>query len=471
MLCIASAPVLSLSQHVLPDVPGILLFTAGLVVLQRFAKAPVKAWAGLLAVVLGLILLKNRLAFMGAGLLLAGAVEQWIWFYKNRRKLAYIWAGISLFSGIALAGIAYYSDLLLWDVAKFWAVYLNDWKAAASFWHPVGVFLAGMGLDQEHGILLLAPIFLLALAALPAACVRLPGPARQALVPALFYLAVLCFTRWGWFYGGDGPPGRFITVTLPAFSLFIGFAWQHLQQKGLRVIPMLLGGFTLTASLVLTLIPSAHFHRTTGMNKLLGLAGRWWGHDLHHMFPSSFAIDAWLTPWLAGGAVLVLGLGWAVWRSSSTPSGARPAWRAWEAWLAAVIVAGCLAAPMSLSLISPPVSLEAEQMDGHKASLFAKSAGSDGIIGRSLASGGDVHGRMYYPGGGRQLKVVGFCEQPGRLSLLVNGRSAGELDCIPGQPMAFTLSRPESGYLELELRWNSCGKRSCFLFIDRLRLI
>jgi hypothetical protein len=470
LLTMASAPILSLGQHALPDVPGILLFIIGLLILQSFAKAPLKAWAGLLATAALLLATKNRLAFLGAGLLLAGGTEQWIWLRGKSKNLARIWAALIPFFIAALVWITYATNLLQWDMARWWDHYLLQWISSPSWVHPLLVFLGGVGLDQEHGILLLAPIFLLALSALPAVLARMPALARQAGIPVVFYLAVLCFLRWDRFFGGDGPPGRFITATLPALALFMAYAWQNLQKRGWRIIPMLLGGFTLLASLVLTLIPSAHFHRTTGENKLLGLASNYWGHDLHHMFPSSFAADSWWSPWLLGLGILALALGWKIWRNPKASPEQTQSWRGWETGLAGAVVISGLLVFLSLSQAMPPTSLEAEQMEAKGASLYGVVAGGAKPIGRSISPGGKLWGRFYHPGGSIDLVVKGFCERPGKLEFRLDGHAAGMLECEPDRPMVMRISRQDPGYADLEISWSSCRERSCFMFIDRLEI-
>lgn len=469
LLVFASAPILTLGQHALPDVPGLLLLAVGMLLLQRLERAPLSSWAGLAAVALGLLLLKNRLGFLSVGLLLAGAVEQWVSLRRFNRRAAWIWAGAAVVMGIGLALGLERSGLLLWDVGHWGRMYLERWAAAGNWWRPVGVFLGGVGLDQEHGVLLPAPIFLLALAALPAACLRLPAASRQALIPALFYLGLIGFLRWDRFFGGNGPPGRFLAVALPAAALFIGFAWQYLRRGAWRAVLLALAGLTLLSSLALTLIPSAQFHRTTGMHKLLGLAGRWLGRDVHHLFPSSFALESWWWPWLLGGALLAAGMAWAVWRASKRPPAAA-AWGPRQWGLAGMLLALVVAAVSTLSAMFPPRTLEAEQMAGERASLYGIVAGGAKPVGRSLVSGGRVWGRMHLPGGRWALTVVGFCGAPGRVRLSLDGRPVGERPCALGAEMTFPLAPRPSGYVDVSLEWLSCPERRCYLFIDRLDL-
>ncbi|MBU4575303.1 MAG: hypothetical protein KJ576_11760 [Proteobacteria bacterium] len=469
LLVFASAPILTLGQHALPDVPGLLLLAVGMLLLQRLERAPLRCWAGLAAVALGLLLLKNRLGFLSVGLLLAGAVEQWVCLRRSNRRAAWLWAGAAVALGIGLALGLERSGLLLWDVGHWGRMYLERWAAAGSWWRPVGVFLGGVGLDQEHGVLLPAPIFLLALAALPAACLRLPAASRLALIPALFYLGLIGFLRWDRFFGGNGPPGRFLAVALPAAALFIGFAWQYLRRGAWRAVLLALAGLTMMGSLALTLIPSAQFHKTTGMHKLLGLAGRWLGRDVHHLFPSSFALESWWWPCLVGGALLVAGMAWGVWRANKRPPVAA-AWGPRQWGLAGLLLALGLGVLLSLSAMFPPRSLEAEQMAGERASLYGIVAGGAKPVGRSLASGGRVLGRMHYPGGRCALTVVGFCGAPGLVRLNLDGRPSGERPCAQGAKMIFPLAPGAPGYVDVSVEWLSCPERRCYLFIDRLDL-
>ncbi len=461
---------LNLSQHALPDVPGLLLLAWGLLLLQRLASC-LSGLAGPGGGGPSLVLLKNRLSFLAAGLLLAGAVEQWSLLRRQRPGAAWLWAALALAVGVGGLWAVERSGLLLWDVGAWGRKYLGLWLAADSWWHPLGVFLGGVGLDQEHGILLPAPIFLLALAGLPAACRRLSAVCRQALVPALTYGAVICFLRWDRFFGGNGPAGRFVAVVLPVAALFIAFAWQHLQRRGWRLVPCLLGGLSLLGGLALTLAPAAQFHRTNGVNQLLGAADRLMGYDLHHLFPSSFVANSWWWPWLLGGALLTMGLAWVVWRdSSAAPPAPSLPWAAWEKAMALALPLAGLVLVLGLSKALPPASLEAEQMSGERASLYGLVAGGAQPIGRSLVSGGRVWGRLHHPGGRQRLVLVGYCGAPGRVSLFLDGQPQGSRPCPGPGKLTFPLPPRPPGYMRVEVAWQSCPERKCYLFVDRLDL-
>ncbi|MBU4605419.1 MAG: hypothetical protein KKH66_10980, partial [Proteobacteria bacterium] len=124
----------------------------------------------------------------------------------------------------------------------------------------------------------------------------------------------------------------------------------------------------------------------------------------------------------------------------------------------------------SLAGMFPPRSLEAEQMAGERASLYGIVAGGAKPVGRSLASGGRVWGRMHHPGGRCALTVVGFCGAPGRVRLSLDGRPAGERPCAQGANMIFPLAPGTPGYVDVSVEWLSCPERRCYLFIDRLDL-
>ncbi len=75
--------------------------------------------------------------------------------------------------------------------------------------------LAGLFLDRSFGLLPIAPVFLLALAGLPAVLRR-----REAWPHALVGLAVLApLVSWRMWWGGQCPPARFLVPMLPFLAV------------------------------------------------------------------------------------------------------------------------------------------------------------------------------------------------------------------------------------------------------------
>jgi hypothetical protein len=82
--------------------------------------------------------------------------------------------------------------------------------------------LAGLLLDRSFGLLWHAPVYLLAVAAVPAAARRRAWP--HALVAAAILLPVAGWRMW---WGGQSPPARFLVPLVP-----IAAAWAALRADG-----------------------------------------------------------------------------------------------------------------------------------------------------------------------------------------------------------------------------------------------
>jgi hypothetical protein len=110
--------------------------------------------------------------------------------------------------------------------------------------------LAGLLLDRSYGLLWHAPVFLLALAGLVEAARRRLWP--HALVGAAVLLPVLFWRMW---WGGQCPPGRFLTPLVPLLGLLV--ALRGADARGLARWRFALAALGLALAVLVVADPGA----------------------------------------------------------------------------------------------------------------------------------------------------------------------------------------------------------------------
>ncbi|MFH1035090.1 MAG: hypothetical protein V1806_11335 [Pseudomonadota bacterium] len=482
-LVLASAPVLLLSQQVFPDVPGMLLLVVGLRLLWHLPRRPWLAGPGLVLVGGLLAGFKSRLLPLSAGLALVGLAELLAARLGWRRALALMAAG-ALGLGLLLA----YMPEAWWPAAV--RVHLDQaaYQTHRVFYplQPLVIFCRGLLLDQNFGLLVAAPVLLLALAGLPAGLRHFRRPSLHLLIPATLYLLVMCYTRWFQWYGGFAGPGRFLAIVLPPAALFLALSLQALWRPWLRLlaaVPALLG---LLYTWLNLLIPQLRFSRPVGVNPLVEAVQTGLGLSLHHLLPSTFVRSPALYPWALACLVLCAALGAWTWRqaghgfpaSPGAPSAtaataatadAGPANEALTLALALALMAGGF---LALARHNPPSFLEAEHMRGNGPAQYVEYAYPKFMRGMVLMDGQSLQGRLYVPAGQSLLRVVGRPESPGDLLIKLDGalirwRWEGGRPWHRDIPLAY----PTAGYHQVEVGWSSCPGRACTLLLDRLELV
>jgi hypothetical protein len=104
--------------------------------------------------------------------------------------------------------------------------------------------LPGLLLDQEFGLLVYAPVLVLAL---PGFILLWRRDRRVAIASALAVIAVLLTAgAWPMWRGGFNPPGRFLVPIVPILAVAAGLAWE---RRGLTAGASLLLGWTLWTGL------------------------------------------------------------------------------------------------------------------------------------------------------------------------------------------------------------------------------
>lgn len=473
-LTLASAPVLLYSQQVFPDLPGMLLLVLGLRLLLVLPRRPWLAGLGLLLAAGLLAGLKSRLAPLSLGIVLVGLAEL-LAARLGWRRAAWLLAGGALAALLAA----------WWLPAAWWPAGVKVHLDQAAYQmhrvyyalQPLVIFTRGLLFDQSFGLVVAAPVLILALAGLPAGLRFFTRPSLHLVVPAVLYLGLICYTRWFQWYGGFAGPGRFLAVLLPPAALFLGLVLQALARPWQRLLLAVPAALGLAYTWLNLLAPQLRFARPVGVNPLVEALQADVRLELFHLLPSTFVRSPGLYPW----AVVFLGLcgllAWWAWRQAARPPQAAspdpaPPDTAQLLPALALILALLGGGLLGLAKLLPPRFLEAEHMKGQGPGQYVEYAYPNFMRGMVIMDGQSLQGRLYIPRGHAVLGVIGRADQPGELLLKIGGvqtrwRWAGG----PPWRRHIPLGALAEGYHQVEVGWSSCPERSCFLLLDRLEVM
>ena len=230
---VLTAPFALHAAAVYPDGPAAAAVAAALYLLARLHhRHPLSLWV-LAAGSLGLAALPwlhARLAFPAGvfGLAILAA----IWRGQPDRVARAAW--FLMVPIISLAG---------WLAAA--QVMFGTWNPSAAIlqrtapgtWADMGRGLVGLLVDQEYGLLPVAPVMALAAVAVPRFIRAFPaiGGATALMTGGVLAMSSL----WMW-WGGDSAPARFLVVALPALSLWLAHRWAIGDVGQRRVVVLLL---------------------------------------------------------------------------------------------------------------------------------------------------------------------------------------------------------------------------------------
>jgi hypothetical protein len=461
-----STPVWVASQQVLPDVPAMLLVVIGLRFLTKLGDKPWLSGLGLVATAGLLGWIKLRFIALACGLAACGGIDL-LWRRWGGRKAF----TISLFL-VCLAGVAIWLLPKDWwprAIVFSWGDALAGMRDAPSLWGASLYALAGVFLDQNYGILIAAPVFILALAGIPAALVRKPRASWLALAPAFFYLVVICLVRWHLWYGGQAAPGRLIVVILPTLALPLAVALSGLRQPWWRLWVLVPAVLSIAYTWVITLVPAWRFSLPTGVNPLAASLEEALGLFLRQMLPSLMTPTLVLGPWLIGLAALFLLLAVPVYRHTRE-GGAKPVhhWYEREKLAVALICGALVLGGLAWGSLARLTSIEVESMRAEKARLWADGAGPGIRRGRNLANGGGIRGKLYFPPGVDAIFLEGWANRQGRVELYLDGRLFEQPWPEDQEGSVIALGKVKKGVHKIYLKWASCTEPECYLELDRI---
>lgn len=234
LLLVASPPLLAYSTLLFTELLAALLV---FIVFSRMVIRPASTTAAWLALGVGtgfLLLVHSRnLGFVG-GLSLAAALRlRQTW---NLRHAMAFGAGVTV---MLLARTLLNHHL--------WGTWVTTPHAAGGAWQGwgdvlrvSGMRLVAMLVDQEYGLLVYAPVYLLAIAGMPMLFKRMPGTGVAIVVISVSYLLpVLCpLTNIHGWSGQWCPAARFITPILPLLGLAVYAAYSAFRWSAVLVIAL-----------------------------------------------------------------------------------------------------------------------------------------------------------------------------------------------------------------------------------------
>jgi len=170
-------------------------------------------------------------------------------------------------------------------------------------WTDYPLALDGLLFDLAFGLTAAAPIWLLALTALP----RVVGRHRVFALASLAHLPYLAAiaTRREWF-GGWSPPFRYGIVLLPLLSVALAEQWARPASRRFRTVRVALALATLLLTVTLLAEPGWARSFADGRARWVDLAAAPFAQDLARFLPS--ATRPRLATWLAPALLLLLAL-------------------------------------------------------------------------------------------------------------------------------------------------------------------
>jgi hypothetical protein len=145
--------------------------------------------------------------------------------------------------------------------------------------------MPGLFFDQQFGLLVYAPIYLVALAGLPLVPRKLPGLQGGVILATLglYTLFVAAFSYW---YGAYSPPSRMLVPVLPLLVVPLTLALSTWRSLPFRLAT---GGLLLLSWSIAHLlmdVPRLRYNQNTGRSEMLAYLSGVWGRDLNALLPS-----------------------------------------------------------------------------------------------------------------------------------------------------------------------------------------
>jgi hypothetical protein len=207
---------------------------------------------------------------------------------------------------VALPALAGLLGLLLFDWRLFGGVPSVDEYGTVS---PANLLpgIPGLLLDQQFGLLVYSPVFLIGLAGLPlvAGLGRLRGAAILGSV-AVYFLFIGAFSFW---YGAFSPPARMLVPVIPLLVVPLALALDRWRTVWFRALFATLLALSWAIAHLLVDVPRLRYNLPDGASQMLLYLQTVWGRDLTTWLPSfvqptarSYLLALW---WAAAAGAVV----------------------------------------------------------------------------------------------------------------------------------------------------------------------
>jgi hypothetical protein len=193
--------------------------------------------------------------FIPIALFLAG----WgVWRWRTQRRAA------TAVIGIPLLSLAVYAAATVWmNGASHGGTGVTAGRLAQGFqdftFERVLRGLAGWWLDQQRGLLVLSPVYLVALIGLALLWRRLRWSGLALLAPML--IAYGLAAAWGGFWVGWEISARYLVVGLPLLAAPMALAWSQLRGLAFRAPAIGLAGLSVVNSAFVLHNPGVYAYR------------------------------------------------------------------------------------------------------------------------------------------------------------------------------------------------------------------
>jgi len=140
--------------------------------------------------------------------------------------------------------------------------------------------LAGWWLDQQRGVLVYSPVYVIALIGLPALWRRMRWAGLAVLTPLL--VAYTSTVAWGGFWVGWELSARYLVVGLPLLAAPMALAFTHIRGFIFRGLAVLLLSISILNTLLVLASPGYYAYRES----IVQFYDRWTGADVGRILPA-----------------------------------------------------------------------------------------------------------------------------------------------------------------------------------------